>query len=172
MGLSPDALFSQLVDDLSVYVGRDYCDFIARNQHLPLHADATPVQAFCYSLLKSFYKKFIDRTSGDADRLALDKFRLVNLRCLNWRLEDVNMRDEEILNLLKKEIDDFLHPAGEALVPSYFSLLEKGRTGPGASLGASGFDFYTKLFSSTLTSTARRRPQCVCRKRLLRFYCS
>jgi hypothetical protein len=154
MGLSPDALFSALVDDVSVNVGRDFCEFVLQNQHLPLPPDASPQQAFAYSILKSFYKKFVDRTSESADIAALDKFTTVNHRCRDWRLCLGSARDEELVSLLKSEIENFLHPLGEPLVQSYFDILGEARTGPGASLGARGYDFYTKLFSSPLTTTS------------------
>jgi hypothetical protein len=55
---------------------------------------------------------------------------------------------------LRKEIDDFLHPSGEPFVSSIDEIFSRGRVGPGASLGANGVDFYTKLFSSKLTATS------------------
>jgi hypothetical protein len=154
MGIRPDALFSNLCVDLSMHVGKDYVDFCLQNPNLPLHPDATLSQAFCSSLLKSFYKKFVDKTNKDADLKALEMFTSVNNRCKDWRLSLNSTRDEELFNLLKQEIDRFLHPGGETLVSSYYDLLDRGRCGPGVALGATGDDFYTKLFSSVLSTTS------------------
>jgi hypothetical protein len=84
----------------------------------------------------------------------LHKFLDVNERCRNWHLELNTSKEEMLFNLLKKELDDFFHPGGELLVNSYYDLLSNGRLGPGASLGALGYDFYTKLYSSVLTCTS------------------
>jgi hypothetical protein len=62
--------------------------------------------------------------------------------------------DEEFFGLLREEVNQFLHPDGELLVTSIQQIFDAGRCGPGASLGASGADFYSKLFSSKLTATS------------------
>jgi hypothetical protein len=70
-------------------------------------------------------------------------------------LNPQSVKDEELFGCLQKEVNDFLHPSGsELLVPSIDAIFDRGRVGPGASLGANGVDFYTKLFSSRLTATS------------------
>jgi len=116
--------------------------------------DAPPVVVAANRLIKSLPKKFRDLTSENATRTAYEKFLAVNERCKNWRLNLLSEPEEELFGLLKKEIDDFFHPAGELLITSEREIFDRGRCGPGASLGANGVDFYTKLFSSDLTATS------------------
>lgn len=115
---------------------------------------AHPATVACNSLLRSIRKKFRDLTPDSADELAAKKFLHSNMLCKNWVYDPQNSAEEEMFGCLCKQIDDFLHPAGEPLVDSIDSIFEFGRVGPGASLGANGVDFYTKLFSSKLTATS------------------
>jgi hypothetical protein len=104
--------------------------------------------------LRSIPKKFRDAKSDSADERAAKKFLHSNSLCGDWVLNPRHSGEEELINGLRKEIDDFLHPSGELLVPSIAEIANRGRMGPGASLGANGADFYTKLFSSKLTVTS------------------
>jgi hypothetical protein len=115
---------------------------------------ATPVQSACLSLLRSVPKKFRDEITGSAEQRAYDKFIAVNNRCSEWSLNLQFSWEEELVGLLKKELDDFFHPGGDHLDLSPEAIFDRGRCGPGASLGANGVDFYTKLFSSHLTATS------------------
>lgn len=115
---------------------------------------AHPTIVACNSLLRSVKKKFSDMTSDSADAVAMKKFLHSNELCRNWVMNPQSSGDEELIGLLKKEIDDFLHPSGELLVSTIDQIFESGRNGPGASLGANGADFYSKLFSSKLTATS------------------
>lgn len=152
MDISPAALFDYLTDDL-----RDCglnVDSLITSPHDDYFPGATPQEVYALRLVRSFYKKFIDVTAPDADARCLEKFLQVNHQCKNWRFEPELSVDEELFGNLKLEIDNFLHPQGECLIQSYFDLLGQAKTGPGASLGANGYDFYTKLFSSPLTLTS------------------
>lgn len=115
---------------------------------------AHPAIVACNSLLRSIRKKFRDEISDSADAAAASKFLHSNSLCRDWVLNPTTSGDEELFGLLKREIDDFLHPSGELLVTSIDQIFDLGRLGPGASLGASGVDFYSKLFSSKLSSTS------------------
>jgi hypothetical protein len=115
-------------------------------------ADVAPVAAL--SLVRSLTKKFRDRVSTEADAVAEAKFLRSNDLCKNWRLELSSSWDEELYGNFLSEVDNFLHPEGQLLVGSVAEIFGNGRCGPGASLGANGCDFYTKLYSSRLTSTS------------------
>lgn len=104
--------------------------------------------------MASIAKKFRDEISVSAEDAAYEKFRRVNDRCRDWSLKLQFSWEEELFGLLKQELDDFFHPGGEPLVHSENAIWDRGRCGPGASLGANGVDFYTKLFSSNLTATS------------------
>jgi hypothetical protein len=116
---------------------------------------AHPLTVACNSLLRSLRKKFRDGTSGSAqDAVARLKFLRSNELCKNWVLNLQTSGDDELIGLLKKEVDEFFHPSGELLVQSISQIFDLGRLGPGASLGATGADFYSKLFSSKLSATS------------------
>jgi len=116
---------------------------------------ATPREAASVSLRNSISKKWeIDKTDA-ADAACLTKFMHVNENCKNWKLDRdcIHTWEEELWGEFKSSLDRFFHPNGLPLVGGAGSLLPFGKVGPGASIGALGGDFYTKLFSSPLTST-------------------
>lgn len=152
MTVSIHALFDNLVEDLSGYVSRETLAFFRQGCSLPPDSSVREAQAF--GLMTSFMKKFVDAVEPDADARALDKFLAVNNRCKDWSLVVESTKMEMLLNGLRKQIDQFLHPKGMPLVSSYYDLISRGRCGPGASLGVKGGDFYTKLFSSKFTTTS------------------
>ncbi|DAD51515.1 TPA_asm: RNA-directed RNA polymerase, partial [ssRNA phage Gephyllon.2_11] len=91
---------------------------------------------------------------SDKDAKAAKKFLHSNSLCRNWVLNTQHSGDEVLIGCLRREVDDFLHPSGEPLVGSIEEIFNLGRSGPGASLGANGVDFYSKFFSSKLTATS------------------
>ena len=119
--------------------------------------DDSPVQVACYRQKESLLKKFnmLDRPSELACKTALDKFLAVNTRMSKWELVLNNVQpDWELLGMLKAELKEFLDPSNEGPIYSDYQLMfEYGYAGPGASIGALGCDFYTKMFSSRLSST-------------------
>jgi len=151
MDISPTALFSYLSDDLQAS-GFDISSLkLDVNDYWP-GANAHDVS--CLRLARSFFKKLNDDTSPDADEKCLRKFMASDELCHKWSYDPQSTKDEVLFGLLKQEIDNFLHPMGVPLINSYFDLINRGRAGPGASLGANGVDFYTKFFSSKLTATS------------------
>jgi hypothetical protein len=106
------------------------------------------------TLVKSALKKLKDLTPASAADAAFEKFMTVNNRCRDYRLNLQFSWEEELFGLLKQELDNFFHPNGELLDLDDDAVFKHGRPGPGASLGANGVDFYTKLFSSDLTATS------------------
>lgn len=114
-----------------------------------------PKEVAVTTLLGSVFKKFED-PNPEADAKAISKFLSVNMRAGAWKLEvdRLQLWEEELLGSVKSYLDDFFHPAGEYLVPSFEALFFKGELGPGANLMGRGGDFYTKMFSSVLTTTS------------------
>ncbi len=154
MEVSSNALFSYLLDDLYGLGKSPERDLLDRSSVNDFWPDASPDGVARLRLARSFFKKLKDVTSADADSRCLEKFLARNTACRDWTLSPVNAKEEELVGLVKIEIDNFFHPGGEPLVRSWFDIFGRARTGPGASLGANGVDLYTKLFSSRLTATS------------------
>lgn len=153
MSLSHHVLFDCLAADLAQHIDISGYDFRSI-QKVPVWSDMTFEQYASLSLAKSLLKKFKDGFSaGEADTVARNKFLLTNLRCKEWSADQWNTSaDEELIGMFKQHIYDFYYRDGP-LVPDSTSIVDAGRTGPGASIGALGTDFYTKLFASPLTCT-------------------
>lgn len=107
------------------------------------------------ALLSSVLKKFKDVKEEDADAKALELFLQSNIQCRDWELNLANSGDEVLFGQFKYELYKFFTVQGYSLVTDASQLAKLGRVGPGASIGARGKDFYTKLFSSPLASTSR-----------------
>lgn len=99
------------------------------------------------------FKKYEERNDA-ADEAALKKFLDVCSTVRNWRLSKLPSWDEELFGELKSTLDNFFHPRGGLMVPDYVDLFNKGDVGPGSSLMGVGGDFYSKMFSSSLTTTS------------------
>lgn len=141
-----DALFRYLLDDLygSVEAGMG----VLRSSPPDFFPGAETRDVFKLRLAHSFYKKLVDVVSPDADTKCLDKFLSSNKRAEGWFPDPQFAWEEELLGEVKTQIDRFFYPNSEFLVKSTMDLAVNGRLGPGASIGANGTDFYTKLFSS------------------------
>lgn len=145
MAVRPEALYSCLLDDLTV-------------QSLP-HGEVWPGmtirQAAASSIARSFLKKLEVANTSSLDAVALDKFLACNLACKEWSLPvDIDCKTEILLGQLKSVLDEFWHRRGYALVDHHFDILAKARVGPGVTQGAHGESFYAKLFSSPLTASS------------------
>jgi hypothetical protein len=98
------------------------------------------------------FKKFEDDSSEFADAVAKAKFKDTCLRISAYQgAVPETMLDEYLIGEFQLAIDrafdqEFLDKL------NWSSIFLKGRTGPGASIGSIGTDFYTKLFSSNLTT--------------------
>jgi hypothetical protein len=103
-------------------------------------------------LLESVFKKFED-PNPSADAKAIEKFLTVNERMGTYKLVVSSSWDEQVIGDVKTCLDRFLHPEGMPLVDSFQQIFESGETGSGASIAGRGGDFYTKMFSSELTTT-------------------
>jgi len=135
MGINPDALFSDLQNDLSSYL---------EDEGVSGHA--------ARAMLSSFYKKFVANEEKDAEQRAFDKFTEINDRCKTWTIESLTDEQRIFISELKATLWRF--EARSALgCLTIDQLLDRFRVGPGASLKARGSDFYTKVFDSPLTCT-------------------
>ncbi len=112
-------------------------------------------------LLKSILKKHAANVSSNADARALEKFKAVNSRCHDWALDDSrSLVEDTILGEVRENLYRFWFvnsvsdgECASGLCENPYWLLSDARMGPGASVGADGEDFYTKLFSSQLACT-------------------
>jgi len=119
-----------------------------------LAPEATPKEFACFAQRHALLKKFKDVVSPDADQVALGKFLASNIRCSEWKLEVEDLRDELLVGTFREEMYRFFNPSGKPLLSDSYTILANGYTGPGASVGARGNDFYTKLFDSPVTTTS------------------
>jgi hypothetical protein len=103
-------------------------------------------------LLESVFKKFED-PNPRADAKAIETFLEINRSLENYKLVALTTWDEDVVTAVKAVLDDFLHPKGMPLVDSYDQLFKAGETGPGASIVGRGGDFFTKMFSSELSTS-------------------
>jgi hypothetical protein len=156
MRVYPGALYADLLTDLADAVGSETLASLQCCPEIP--PDATPREAAAYSLMKSFLKKYEVANSSELDAVAYRKFLSVNDGCGSWELHVDSTRDEILLGEVKRTFRDFLEcerGTGQNLLgDSLPEILHNGVTGPGASIGARGNDFYTKLFDSPLTCTS------------------
>lgn len=153
MALHYNALYFDLLQDLSRYLPIEAAseEDVAQLDWWP---GMTLKQLQSVQLAKSFFKKLEDRSNHLADLTALDKFLQSNLRCRDWSLVLESEADSLLWGTFLTTFQSFVMKTWkDSIVPDYSEILDRGRTGPGASLGALGNDFYTKMFSSPLTCT-------------------
>lgn len=148
MGPLPDALYRAISADLQA------TSDLGPVGLADMPPDASYKQFASSYLLHSVIKKFIPRDTSIPDAVAKEKFLASNKKCENWVLPEIDDLDSILLGEFSRQIDDFFHPCGVPLVQSMFDILEHARTGPGSAIGASGFSFYAKFFSSRLTTTS------------------
>lgn len=147
MRFSAEMLHQSLLQDLSSHI-----DLNAPSWSI----DSTVTQVACYRQREALLKKFNqeDSPSEAACSKALVKFLSVNERLASWKKQFNFMWEEELYNLFKLEVADFWDSSQRGDIFScYNQLFSAGRTGPGASIGAKGYDFYTKMFCSPVSST-------------------
>lgn len=150
MAIQPDALFSDLLRDLTPHLFR--VPISGTTPEIEIYPWDDVKTAASKALLRSFYKKLSDNVSSDANAKAVAKFLQINSDCENFRVVTNWEHEFEFFGNLRKEIYDGLASC-DLLAPGFGQILDHGRMGPGASIGARGGDFYTKLFSSRLSCT-------------------
>jgi hypothetical protein len=149
MSICPKALYTALLED------------VRPHDRLITGPDAEKRDVAIYLLKAAFLKKFEEDQADEAEAAALSKFLAVNDQCSEWTLKTSFAWEDELVGLLKQEIYRFWNSPQKVadkvmsmpLVSSFGDVLEAGDVGPGASLGAEATDFYTKMFSSQLTTT-------------------
>lgn len=151
MSLNYNALLTDLMSDLTECVGEGR--WKTDDSHYP---GITLQECRAQSLSGSFFKKLKDKTSPEADHIALGKFLQANQHCKNWDLDvdGLSSWEELMLGQFRNELYHTVTHQGHSILDSYNQILRFGRTGPGASILARGGDFYTKLFDSKLSTTS------------------
>lgn len=143
----PDVLSALLSDDLSPWLQDQTCD---------CGPDVGFKSFAAEQLRKSFWKKYQTGSSEVADAAALKKFLAVNDSCRDWTLRVESSWEEELVGELKRSLYHFFLPSSaSSILDSYEAVFACGKVGPGSSIGANGNDFFTKMFSSELTTTSR-----------------
>lgn len=150
MGSCSLALYHRLIDDV--------CRSVPGLSREPtdLHVGCTPRQYAGQSLINDFLKKFRETVDEDADARALEKFRSANEKCGQWELAPLDTLDDLLIGEFRREVWNFFTPAGYALDLTPLTVLDQARLGPGTSRLAHGEDFYTKLYSSPMSSTSSK----------------
>lgn len=151
MGVIPDALYSALAKDVGQVTGLD----LSSLKDMFLCPTLTHAEQACSSLLRALPKKMIPRDTTEQDEFALEKFHSFNSKCESWVACLNTSGDEELWGTFKNVLYQFFNPHGMPLVDSLDSIVHYGRCGPGSSIEGVSGDFYSKMFSSTLTSTSR-----------------
>lgn len=114
----------------------------------------SPAHQFAVAQLKvNVLKKFQDDVDLKlTSSKAIEKFKAMNFRCSEWKYQPDRMIDEYLLGAFEARVRTFFD--ADDFVGDLSSFGSSGRFGPGASIGARGFDFYTKAFDSPLTCTS------------------
>lgn len=159
MSFSYSALYRDLLEDLAEFGAMDLRgQSQTAVQALSPDSFLTVKQFAALRLAQCLLKKNQDNIDADADQRALDKFLACDVRARDWSLEVQNLRDDMLVGLFREEMRRFFSinaPGGPAYPISSELILNEARTGPGASIEAKGTDFYTKFFSSPLSTTSR-----------------
>lgn len=111
---------------------------------------------------KSFLKKFQDEIDKDADAACLALFKKSNAKCATFCFSPKSSMEEMVINEVKSQLDNLFHRGPDQLLDAS-SVFEHLAIGPGASVDVDSFNFYTKMFDSTLSCT---------NDRLYRYYAS
>ncbi len=147
MAIRPEVVYSTLCSDLA-----DQGFDVESESFWP---GMSIQEAASVSIRKSIVSKWKLENSQAADEAALKKFLAQNQKCKDWALPSLITTKQEILiNGFKQAVWDFWLINGYPLVDNPLDILERGKVGPGANIGANGGDFYTKFFSSPLTCTS------------------
>lgn len=149
------ALFGALVADLIHHANLDEVPAYPGKGISPMYVGATPSVVAARSLLTSAFKKLEDEVDRGADRKAIDLFLACNKQCTEWVDRSNTSHDEVLVGEFKKLVNDFWNPNGLPLVSSFGEIWSAADVGPGVGLMATGTDFYSKMFSSPLSTTSK-----------------
>jgi hypothetical protein len=143
------ALMSELMQDVQPFMENDtLCD---RN-----NPEASVQSVAAAALVKSLFKKWHGEgnTTVEQDNAALLTFLEANYLSETWSFRAASERDQTFLEIVRSEIDRFLHVGPNLLIDSFSAILSEGDVGPGSSVGSRGESFYAKLCASPLTTTS------------------
>jgi hypothetical protein len=155
MAISSDALYSDLLQDLSPWLKGDEIHQLLCKEKLLIDPWLDSQTAAARSLANSFYNKFVDMCEPDAEQRAFAKFTSANERCKQYRLSDnaKNSWDDEFVGRFKQALFRILYPRWDSTFELY-EILSEARDGPGSSIQVVGCDSYSKLFASRGSSTS------------------
>jgi hypothetical protein len=156
-----DLCSNALLIDLELDLEEWNQSMLAKRQKRLLNGQWNQVDEFSWQeaaaalLRKSFFKKFEDRSSQQADKAALDQFVASNIRCGEWKIrDDRSLEDDLLLGLFKAEVYKFFNKVSYGhILTDTLSLFHNGDVGPGSSYLSNGTDFYTKLCAGPLVGT-------------------
>lgn len=150
MATSSDALFSCLLEDLSPYLSSaEFCALLCEEK-VPLVAERGLKRNAATQLANAFYAKYVGNAPGETgEQRAWEKFLLMNSRCENYRPESAcsSTWEDELYGEFKSLLYHLFYPSPNSTF-EYYHVLSEARNGPGASIGSTGCDSYTKLFAS------------------------
>lgn len=154
MAISSDALFSNLLEDLSPYLSSTQIRGLLNEEKVPLDPWMGPYKAAAVSLGNSFYSKYVEGATNRGEVAAFRKFIAANERCEHYKLSDhvATSWDDELVGEFKKLLYHMLYPEGTSTFELH-EILSEARDGPGSSIQVTGTDSYSKLFSSRGSTT-------------------
>jgi len=150
MGVVPHALYKHLLLDLSDQIGPTFnASYEAANGSF--WPGCSFREAAGVSVRSALLKKLQQGMTAETKAAALLKFEQVNKDCKDWELHLESSLDELLVGEVRKNLYNFWFKEGHSLVDHPNDLLNEGRLGSGSSIKGTGTDFYSKLFSSSLS---------------------
>jgi len=142
------ALYTSLSEDLSNYLPAAE-DVVGEYTPVNVQVAAAVLQQ------SSLLKKYEYEAPAEANAKALEKFLQVNEACGKYTLKVESDEDNLLVGELKSALHRFFFHGSTAIIETLSQVLDFGKVGPGTSIGANGNDFYSKLFSSCLSTTSK-----------------
>jgi hypothetical protein len=157
MSISSHALYLTLIQDLQKHLPNNAAVWspksISKIESRPLSSSTKDVAAM--ALVKSFFKKFEDDSTEEANSNALDLFIRMNDKCRDYTYVDIwNFPEEQVqvFTWAKSYIDKWLCRGPDSILDP-INWIEDCDFGPGASVMATGTSFFHKIGCSPLTQT-------------------
>lgn len=129
------------------------------NGALSPYPDISPTQQAMCSLRRSFFKKFQDEISGEANTRALALFEKINEECKGWKWDPDILTTAETVALgeAKDYINCFFYDdsrLGFSPRLDHNSIARGFGVGNGSNIGVKTTDFFSKVGTSTLATTS------------------
>jgi hypothetical protein len=148
MSIRLSALFNALNEDLIWQTGKGVDFYKSIPSLLP---DFTHAMASSWCLVNSLGKKFLPEDTHRQDASAYAKFLENNDLSKAWVYRPVTSGDEVLFGTFKDVLYKFFTPQGLPLAADLDTPFLHGKCGPGSAVGASGTDFYSKMFASRIS---------------------